>query len=139
MHSIGVAHRDLKLENILCVDDQPNSQIKVSDFGLSKIVEKKKKLSSFCGTPGYVAPEVLARNGYGFEGCVIMYVLLCGYPPFYEENDALLFDQIQNGSFEFDSSVWDTISSNAKDLISHLLIVDPQKRLTAEQALKHPW
>ncbi|KAA6381255.1 MAG: putative Calcium/calmodulin-dependent protein kinase type 1 [Streblomastix strix] len=144
MHNAGIAHRDLKLENILFENDQPNSQIKVSDFGFSRVVEKKQMMTTCCGTPDYVAPEVLARKGYDAE-CdlwslgVIMYVLLCGYPPFYDDNDAILYEKIQSGHFAYDSPVWETVSAPAKDLISKLLVVDPKKRFTIVQALKHPW
>ncbi|KAA6390816.1 MAG: putative Calcium/calmodulin-dependent protein kinase type 1 [Streblomastix strix] len=144
MHDRGIAHRDLKLDNILYENDSPQSPIKVSDFGLSRFIEEQQMMSSCCGTPGYVAPEVLARRGYGPE-CdlwslgVIMYVLLCGFPPFYDENDAILYTQIQTGKFKFISPYWDTISAQAKDLISKLLIVDPKKRISIDQALKDPW
>lgn len=101
-------------------------------------------MQTCCGTPGYVAPEVLTYSGYGPEVDmwslgVLLYVLLCGFPPFYDENDAALFQQIQSGQFEFISPYWDDISKEAKDLITRLLCVDVKKRLTAEQALKHPW
>jgi serine/threonine protein kinase len=144
LHSKGIAHRDLKPENILYESDAPTAPVKISDFGLSKVVEKKKMMQTCCGTPGYVAPEVLRYAGYGPEVDiwslgVLLYVLLCGFPPFYDENDAELFAQIQTGKFEFISPYWDTISKEAKDLITKLLCVDPKKRLTAEQALTHPW
>lgn len=101
-------------------------------------------METCCGTPGYVAPEVLSYTGYGPEVDlwslgVLLYVLLCGFPPFYDENEAALFAQIQSGKFEFISPYWDDISKEAKDLISKLLTVDVKKRYTADQALKHPW
>ncbi|KAH7822669.1 putative CAMK/CAMK1 protein kinase [Monocercomonoides exilis] len=144
LHSKNIAHRDLKPENILYESDAPTAAVKITDFGLSKVVDKKKMMQTCCGTPGYVAPEVLTFAGYGPEVDlwsmgVLMYVLLCGFPPFYDENDAALFAQIQSGKYEFISPYWDTISAEAKDLISKLLVVDPKKRLTAEQAVSHPW
>ncbi|KAA6377195.1 MAG: putative Calcium/calmodulin-dependent protein kinase type 1 [Streblomastix strix] len=144
MHDRGIAHRDLKPENILYENDNVLSPIKLSDFGFSKIIGEKQMMETCCGTPSYVAPEVLARKGYGQE-CdlwsigVIMYMLLCGFPPFYDENEAALFKIIQKGQFEFTSPHWNQISPLAKDLISNLLVVDPKKRYTADQALKHPW
>ncbi|KAA6388415.1 MAG: putative Calcium/calmodulin-dependent protein kinase type 1 [Streblomastix strix] len=144
MHDRGIAHRDLKPENILYESNAPGAPVKISDFGLSKVVDKKRMMSTCCGTPGYVAPEVLSYTGYGPEVDmwslgVLMYVLLCGFPPFYDDNDAVLFQIIQKGEFEFISPYWDTISASAKDLISKLLIVDPKKRYNVNQSLKHPW
>lgn len=99
-----------------------------------------------CGTPGYVAPEVLAQIPYGravdvWSIGVIAYILLCGYPPFYDEdgNDDNLFDQIMHGEYEFDSPYWDNISEPAKDFIRHLICVNPVKRYTCKTALEHPW
>ncbi|KAK2949027.1 putative Calcium/calmodulin-dependent protein kinase type 1 [Blattamonas nauphoetae] len=144
MHDKGIAHRDLKPENILCENEDPNSPVKVSDFGLSKVIDTKSMMQTCCGTPGYVAPEVLNYTGYGPEVDmwslgVLMYVLLCGFPPFYDENDAVLFQIIQSGKYDFPSPYFDSISKEAKDLISHLLVVDPKKRYTAAQAIAHPW
>ncbi|KAA6391415.1 MAG: putative Calcium/calmodulin-dependent protein kinase type 1 [Streblomastix strix] len=144
MHDRGIAHRDLKPQNILYENDSPLSPIKVSDFGLSKVVDEVQMMTTCCGSPYYVAPEVLSRKGYGAE-CdlwslgVIMFVLLCGFPPFFDENDMKLYEKIQKGKYEFVSPYWDPISKQAKDLISRLLIVDPKKRYTVNQALQHPW
>ncbi|GBO23452.1 Calcium/calmodulin-dependent protein kinase type 1, partial [Araneus ventricosus] len=115
----------------------------ISDFGLSKM-EDSGIMATACGTPGYVAPEVLAQKPYGkavdvWSIGVIAYILLCGYPPFYDENDANLFAQILKGDFEFDSPYWDEISDSAKDFIRHLICVDMDKRYTCKQALAHPW
>lgn len=101
-------------------------------------------MATACGTPGYVAPEVLAQKPYGkavdvWSIGVISYILLCGYPPFYDENDANLFAQILKGDYEFDSPYWDEISDSAKDFIQHLMCVDVEKRYTCRQALGHPW
>ncbi|KAH9642914.1 hypothetical protein HF086_011271 [Spodoptera exigua] len=117
MHSQGVVHRDLKPENLLYYSADEDSKIMISDFGLSKI-EDSGIMATACGTPGYVAPEVLAQKPYGkavdvWSIGVISYILLCGYPPFYDENDANLFAQILKGE-------------------SYLLQV-------VRQALDHPW
>lgn len=144
LHSKGIAHRDIKPENILYESPAASASVKLSDFGLSKVLDTKQMMQTCCGTPGYVAPEVLTYTGYGFEVDmwslgVLLYIILCGFPPFYNENDSVLFAQIQAGQYEFISPYWDDISPEAKDLVSKLLVVDPKKRLTAEQALKHPW
>jgi calcium/calmodulin-dependent protein kinase I len=104
----------------------------------------KDTLFTACGTPNYVAPEVLYGIGYDAKvDCwslgVILYVMLCGFPPFYDEDEEVLFKQIKSGSFEFPSPYWDSVSDNAKDLIMKLLCIDPNKRYTAEEILKHPW
>jgi len=143
MHSMGVVHRDLKPENLLYHSPEEDSKIMISDFGLSKM-EDSGIMATACGTPGYVAPEVLAQKPYGKEVDVwsigvISYILLCGYPPFYDENDANLFAQILKGEFEFDSPYWDDISHEAKEFIRKLMSVDVDKRLTCEEALAHSW
>lgn len=143
MHEQGVVHRDLKPENLLYYSQDEDSKIMISDFGLSKI-EDSGIMATACGTPGYVAPEVLAQKPYGkavdvWSIGVIAYILLCGYPPFYDENDANLFAQILKGEFEFDSPYWDEISDSAKDFIRQLLCVNVEKRYTCKQSLQHPW
>lgn len=143
MHSSGVVHRDLKPENLLYHSPDEDSKIMISDFGLSKM-EDSGIMATACGTPGYVAPEVLAQKPYGKEVDVwsigvISYILLCGYPPFYDENDANLFAQILKGEFEFDPPYWDDISLEAKEFIRKLMCVDVDKRLTCEEALDHAW
>jgi len=120
-----------------------DSKIMISDFGLSKM-EDSGIMATACGTPGYVAPEVLAQKPYGksvdvWSIGVISYILLCGYPPFYDENDANLFAQILKGEFEFDSPYWDEISADAKEFIRQLMCVDVDKRLSCEEALEHAW
>jgi len=143
MHSQGVVHRDLKPENLLYYSPDADSKIMISDFGLSKM-EESGVMATACGTPGYVAPEVLAQKPYGkavdvWSIGVISYILLCGYPPFYDENDANLFAQILKGEFEFDSPYWDDISEEAKDFIRSLMCVNVEHRLTCEAALDHCW
>ncbi|XP_011707751.1 PREDICTED: calcium/calmodulin-dependent protein kinase type 1 isoform X2 [Wasmannia auropunctata] len=143
MHEQGVVHRDLKPENLLYYSPDEDSKIMISDFGLSKM-EDSGIMATACGTPGYVAPEVLAQKPYGkavdvWSIGVISYILLCGYPPFYDENDANLFAQILRGEFEFDSPYWDDISASAKDFIEKLMCVNVEQRYTCKQALAHPW
>lgn len=143
MHEQGVVHRDLKPENLLYYSPDEDSKIMISDFGLSKM-EDSGIMATACGTPGYVAPEVLAQKPYGkavdvWSIGVISYILLCGYPPFYDENDANLFAQILKGEFEFDSPYWDEISESAKDFIQNLMCVTVESRYTCKQALAHPW
>ena len=151
-HAKDVVHRDLKPENLLYADvDGPNAEtLKLADFGLASLLSDASALSTACGTPGYVSPEILTaskkKTGYGKE-CdlwslgVILYILLCGYPPFYDENNnnAVVFGLIKAGKFEFNSPYWDHISGYAKDLVSCLLTVDPAKRITADAVFDHPW
>uniref|UniRef100_A0A8C6Q7I9 Calcium/calmodulin dependent protein kinase I n=1 Tax=Nothobranchius furzeri TaxID=105023 RepID=A0A8C6Q7I9_NOTFU len=144
LHDMGIVHRDLKPENLLYYSMDEDSKIMISDFGLSKIEGAGSVMSTACGTPGYVAPEVLAQKPYSkavdcWSIGVISYILLCGYPPFYDENDAKLFEQILKAEYEFDSPYWDDISDSAKDFICHMMEKEPLKRYTCEQALQHPW
>ncbi|CAK9800614.1 Calcium/calmodulin-dependent protein kinase type 1 [Anthophora quadrimaculata] len=143
MHDQGIVHRDLKPENLLYYSPDEDSKIMISDFGLSKM-EDSGIMATACGTPGYVAPEVLAQKPYGkavdvWSIGVISYILLCGYPPFYDENDANLFAQILKGEFEFDSPYWDDISDSAKDFILKLICLNVDERYSCKQALAHPW
>uniref|UniRef100_A0A8C4SB22 Calcium/calmodulin-dependent protein kinase 1Da n=1 Tax=Erpetoichthys calabaricus TaxID=27687 RepID=A0A8C4SB22_ERPCA len=144
LHKMGIVHRDLKPENLLYFNPDDESKIMISDFGLSKMEGTGDVMSTACGTPGYVAPEVLAQKPYSkavdcWSIGVIAYILLCGYPPFYDENDSKLFEQILKAEYEFDAPYWDDISDSAKDFISRLMEKDPTKRYTCEQALRHPW
>ncbi|XP_038605693.1 calcium/calmodulin-dependent protein kinase type 1G isoform X2 [Tachyglossus aculeatus] len=143
LHENGIVHRDLKPENLLYLTPEENSKIMITDFGLSKM-EQNGIMSTACGTPGYVAPEVLAQKPYSkavdcWSIGVITYILLCGYPPFYEETESKLFEKIKEGYYEFESPFWDDISESAKDFICHLLEKDPMERYTCEKALRHPW
>ncbi|CAK8690153.1 unnamed protein product [Clavelina lepadiformis] len=144
LHTKDIVHRDLKPENLLYHTTADDSKIMISDFGLSKVEVEGQMLKTACGTPGYVAPEVLKQKPYGKEVDVwsigvIAYILLCGYPPFYDENDQKLFEQIMKAEFEFDSPYWDDISQSAKSFISRLMEKQPSKRYTCDEALKDPW
>ncbi|XP_078679718.1 phosphorylase b kinase gamma catalytic chain, skeletal muscle/heart isoform-like isoform X4 [Branchiostoma floridae x Branchiostoma belcheri] len=147
LHELNIVHRDLKPENILI---QGKLEIKVSDFGFAVRLKEGELLKELCGTPGYLAPEVLKCSmiegfaGYGKEvdmwACgVIMYTLLAGQPPFWHRKQMMLLRNIMEGNYNFDGPEWEDISHTSKDLISHLLIVDPKNRFTAEQALQHPF
>ncbi|XP_033612813.1 serine/threonine-protein kinase DCLK3 [Fukomys damarensis] len=145
MHDKNIVHRDLKPENLLVQRNEDKSTtLKLADFGLAKHVVRP--IFTVCGTPTYVAPEILSEKGYGLEvdmwaAGVILYILLCGFPPFrsLERDQDELFNIIQLGHFEFLAPYWDSISDAAKDLVSRLLVVDPKKRYTAHQVLQHPW
>jgi serine/threonine protein kinase len=135
LHELDIVHQDMKPENLLLVDRDSNT-IKLCDFGLAEIVTDDIELVGLAGSTPYMAPEVLDAGGHGkpvdiYATGVITYILLCGYPPFEPDNGIIYL--------EFPSPEWDTISSSAKDLIEKLLISDPNKRLTAEEALKHAW
>lgn len=142
-HALNVAHRDLKPENLLYASKDPGAVIKISDFGLARFVSDSN-MTTMCGTPGYVAPEIIIGKGYDkavdyWSVGVILYIMLCGSPPFYSENNNELFDLIVKGKFDFPSPAWDSISNEAKDYIKGLLTIDPHKRLNYERAIQHPW
>ncbi|XP_074499431.1 calcium/calmodulin-dependent protein kinase IGb isoform X1 [Sebastes fasciatus] len=143
LHENGIVHRDLKPENILYYSPDEDSKIMISDFGLSKMVDDDI-MSTACGTPGYVAPEVLAQKPYSkavdcWSIGVITYILLCGYPPFYEESETRLFSKIMKAQYEFDSPFWDDISESAKDFIRNMMQKNPSMRYSTDLALRHPW
>jgi len=145
MHDQGIAHRDLKPENMLMTTKELDAEVKITDFGLSKFFDEQSSIMKTpCGTPGYIAPEVLHMRGYD-QQCdiwslgVIVYILLCGFPPFYAENDAQLFEKIKRGDYRFLQPYWDPVSDSAKDFIRHMLVVDPKKRWTAKQLMDHEW
>ncbi len=143
-HSKCVAHRDLKPENLLLRSENSDSDIKIADFGFAKKVLTSNSLTTQCGTPGYVAPEILEGIAYDTKSDmwslgVIIYIILGGYPPFIEQNQRDLFRKIRKGQYEFHEEYWGAVSPEAKDLISRLLTVQPSRRLSAEQALQHSW
>jgi calcium/calmodulin-dependent protein kinase I len=143
IHANGIAHRDLKPENILSSVIDGKEVVKIADFGFSKNFGEEKLMTS-CGSPGYVAPEVLTSEVYDssvdmWSIGVILYILLCGYPPFYEDNAPALFRKIMNVEYDFGDPVWDSVSEDAKNLVKSLLLKDPKCRLTATQILEHPW
>jgi len=144
LHSHDIVHRDLKPENLVFNRPGDDAELKLTDFGFATPYNPKKKLTATCGTPEYVAPEILNEQPYGpavdmWSAGVIVYILLCGFPPFYGDNDDELFERICNCNYKFLSPYWDRVSDEAKNLIRQLLEVDVKKRLTAEQALAHPW
>lgn len=145
LHSLGVTHRDLKPENLLFVSKDFNSSLKITDFGLAKCRPNKGKLMlSCCGTPAYVAPEVLNRIGYTeavdvWSLGVIFYILLCGFPPFQNDNTVKLYSQIRKGEYGFPSPFWDKVSKEAKDLVKAMITVDPKERITIDEMMEHPF
>lgn len=143
-HENGIIHRDLKPENLLYETKEESSVIKISDFGLARFLPTNAFATTACGTPGYVAPEILKGKGYGasvdvWSIGITLYILLCGFPPFYNEDNAALFEEIKEGKFDFPSPYWDDISEMAKDLISKILTVDHNQRIDIEGILNHPW
>ena len=147
LHDKGFTHRDLKPENVLLSSSNDATLIKITDFGLSKFVGEQSLMQTLCGTPSYLAPEVLASQGlkpYKKEcDCwslgVILYVCLAGYPPFASRANRSLNQQVMAGSYSFPDQFWRDVSDKAKDLIKKLLTVDPNQRLTVAEALEHPW
>uniref|UniRef100_A0A8D0ZG67 Serine/threonine-protein kinase DCLK1 n=2 Tax=Artiodactyla TaxID=91561 RepID=A0A8D0ZG67_PIG len=145
LHSLNIVHRDIKPENLLVYEHQDGSKsLKLGDFGLATIVDGP--LYTVCGTPTYVAPEIIAETGYGLKvdiwaAGVITYILLCGFPPFRGSGDdqEVLFDQILMGQVDFPSPYWDNVSDSAKELITMMLLVDVDQRFSAVQVLEHPW
>jgi calcium-dependent protein kinase len=144
-HDRDICHRDLKPENFLFQTKDEDAELKVIDFGLSRMDDGLSAgvMTTRVGTPYYIAPEVLGRH-YD-KSCdlwsigVITYILLCGYPPFYGDTDPEIFASVRAGRYDFDSPEWTYVSNEAKDFISNLLLLKPSQRLTAEEALRHPW
>jgi len=142
-HSMGVAHRDLKPENLLYATKDSGSIIKVSDFGMSTVIGDEL-MTTQCGTPHYFAPEVIDGKGYDqnvdyWSIGVLIYIMLCGFPPFHDEDTDKLYEIIKKGKVEFPSPFWDDISDFAKDLLVRMFNPDPKKRLKGEEIMKHPW
>ncbi|KAL4090238.1 hypothetical protein QTP88_025126 [Uroleucon formosanum] len=144
-HTNGVVHRDLKPENLLLASKVKGAAVKLADFGLAIEVQGEQQAwFGFAGTPGYLSPEVLKKEPYGkpvdIWACgVILYILLVGYPPFWDEDQHRLYAQIKAGAYDYPSPEWDTVTPDAKNLINQMLTVNPAKRVTASDALKHPW
>jgi serine/threonine-protein kinase Chk2 len=150
LHSQGIVHRDLKPENLLLARGRNGKlRIKISDFGLSKMVGERRLMQTLCGTPQYLAPEVIvhSRNHKGYSAevdmwslGVILYIMLSGSQPFHDNgSQPALFELIRKGRYSFPDRPWAEISDAAKDLVRGMLNVDPTKRLTTDQALAHPW
>ncbi|KAM4623863.1 calcium/calmodulin-dependent protein kinase type II subunit gamma-like isoform 4-T4 [Polymixia lowei] len=145
IHQHDIVHRDLKPENLLLASKMKGAAVKLADFGLAIEVQGDQQAwFGFAGTPGYLSPEVLRKDPYGkpvdIWACgVILYILLVGYPPFWDEDQHKLYQQIKAGAYDFPSPEWDTVTPEAKNLINQMLTINPAKRITAEQALKHPW
>ncbi|KAK3017801.1 hypothetical protein RJ639_004414 [Escallonia herrerae] len=142
-HSLGVMHRDLKPENFLFINEEEESPLKTIDFGLSVFFRPGETFSDVVGSPYYVAPEVL-RKHYGPEcdvwsAGVIIFILLSGVPPFWDETEQGIFEQVLKGELDFVSEPWPNISDSAKDLVKKMLVRDPKKRLSAHEVLCHPW
>ncbi|XP_042148194.1 calcium/calmodulin-dependent protein kinase type II subunit delta isoform X17 [Ixodes scapularis] len=144
-HMNNVVHRDLKPENLLLASKAKGAAVKLADFGLAIEVQGEQQAwYGFAGTPGYLSPEVLKKDPYGkpvdIWACgVILYILLVGYPPFWDEDQHRLYMQIKAGAYDYPSPEWDTVTPEAKNLINSMLTVNPAKRITAAEALKHPW
>ncbi|KAJ8686446.1 hypothetical protein QAD02_022240 [Eretmocerus hayati] len=148
LHEHGITHRDLKPENILLANGDDETIVKVSDFGLSKLVDSQTMMKTFCGTPMYVAPEILLTGGRGsytkqvdvWSLGVILYCCLSGLTPFkVHDKTYTLHDQIVRGMYNFHSSKFFKVSSAAKDLIKRMMTVDPNKRITIQKVMEHPW
>uniref|UniRef100_A0A9J7ZMC0 calcium/calmodulin-dependent protein kinase n=1 Tax=Cyprinus carpio carpio TaxID=630221 RepID=A0A9J7ZMC0_CYPCA len=145
IHQHDIVHRDLKPENLLLASKMKGAAVKLADFGLAIEVQGDQQAwFGFAGTPGYLSPEVLRKDPYGkpvdIWACgVILYILLVGYPPFWDEDQHKLYQQIKAGAYDFPSPEWDTVTAEAKNLINQMLTINPAKRITADQALKHPW
>ncbi|CAG8576474.1 10720_t:CDS:2 [Funneliformis caledonium] len=145
LHDHEIVHRDLKPENLLFKDKSDDSKLMITDFGLSKILKTDNDvLMTACGTPGYVAPEVLLQTGHGkpvdiWSIGVITYTLLCGYTPFWGDDQATLFENIMSGVYDYDEDYWSEISMKATDFIDRMLTFDQSKRVTAHEALNDEW
>uniref|UniRef100_A0A8C5G719 non-specific serine/threonine protein kinase n=1 Tax=Gouania willdenowi TaxID=441366 RepID=A0A8C5G719_GOUWI len=148
LHNINIAHRDIKPENLLYTTKEKNAILKLTDFGFAKETTLHNPLQTPCYTPYYVAPEVLGPEKYDMS-CdmwslgVIMYILLCGFPPFYSNTGQAISPgmkrRIRMGQYEFPTPEWADVSQKAKDLIHQLLKTDPNERMTITQFMNHPW
>ncbi len=137
-------HVHCRPENLLYGDHTDDATLKLADFGLAKLLDSETMLHAQCGTPGYVAPEIVKNDAYGTQVDmwslgVIAYILLCGFPPFYDDNNQNLFKRINSGKNEYPRPFWDEVSDKAQDFIEKLLILDPDALNTADEVLKHPF
>jgi hypothetical protein len=145
MHGLDIIHRDLKPENLLLTSKGPDAEIKLIDFGLAKVVQREAVASSFLGTKGYLAPEMLQRNSYDkaidmWALGVIVFVLLCGCLPFDDDSSKIASESAARKKFALRFPKWAaSLSNSAKDLLNNLLEINPKTRFTAHQALAHPW
>jgi serine/threonine protein kinase len=148
LHSKTIVHRDLKPENLLLQNNEDDAHIKIADFGLAMFHRKgvDKPMMQPCGSPGYVAPEIVADPPVGYDNAVdvwsigvITYILLCGYPPFQADDQDDLFDQIRSGDYHFDPDDWEHVSKEGKNFIEKILVVNPAERATAYELQSHPW
>jgi calcium/calmodulin-dependent protein kinase (CaM kinase) II len=144
-HENSIVHRDLKPENLLLASKTKGAAVKLADFGLAiEVTGEQTQWYGFAGTPGYLSPEVLKKEPYGkpvdIWACgVILYILLVGYPPFWDEDQHRLYNQIKAGAYDYPSPEWDTVTTEAKRLIDSMLNINPSRRISAADALKHPW
>ncbi|CAF1246797.1 unnamed protein product [Didymodactylos carnosus] len=144
-HESNIVHRDLKPENLLLASKTKGAAVKLADFGLAiEVTGEQTAWFGFAGTPGYLSPEVLKKEPYGkpvdIWACgVILYILLVGYPPFWDEDQHRLYQQIKAGAYDYPSPEWDTVTTEAKRLIDSMLNINPSRRINATDALKHPW
>lgn len=143
LHDMSIVHRDLKPENLLLKSNESDSELKLADFGFAAVCQGENRKTQ-CGTPGYVAPEIVLGQKYGVQtdmwSCgVILFILIGGYPPFYGNNPQQVFQDIVSANYTFMPEVWDVVSPDAKDLIVKMLTLDPNQRITARQAMRHPW
>jgi calcium/calmodulin-dependent protein kinase I len=173
LHGLGIVHRDIKLENIMSVNSHAfqthppfptfpssplsfplhryctpteGSPLKITDFGFAQQLKPSELLHNACGTPMYIAPDMLRRDhsGYGKEvdlwsAGVVLFIMISGYPPFFHEDQVKLLSAIQSGEYEFPATHWDGVTALCKDLIEKLLVVDPSSRLSSSQTEFHPW
>jgi len=145
LHSNHIIHRDLKPENLLLmINSNGTTTVKISDFGLAGLYDGYEQMKTYCGTEGYAAPEIMKNVPYDdtvdiWSLGVIIYIILSGFRPFEAEDRYELYQQVIKADYEFFSPEWDSISPEAKDLISKMLQVQPEKRITIDEALQHPW
>eukprot|EP00727_Mastigamoeba_balamuthi_P004415 m51a1_g13972 putative calcium calmodulin-dependent protein kinase type 1 (378) ;mRNA; f:990234-991990 len=144
LHSRHIVHRDLKLENIVYESSAPGSPVKLTDFGFAKMMDAKGVLDTPCGSPLYVAPEIVREEPYDqsidmWSAGVVLYTLLCGYPPFYDDDERKVMEMIVHGEFAWPDPRVVPLSESVRHLVSSLLRVVPSERLSAETALQHRW